>query len=748
VQAILPPAEADRLLAPLLVLLGAAVEDRGWGELDPEQRRRRTLDAVRHVLLRGGHESPVCLVVEDLHWVDAESKGALDALADMLPGTRRALVVSSRPGYEHGWATKSYYSQFSLDPLPGGSATQLLDTLLGADPSLAPLKAEVIQATDGNPFFIEETVRHLAESGVVAGERGSYRLGSRPRDRAVPVTVQDVLAARIDRLELGDKEILQAAAAIGKEIPLWLLRAASGRSELELEAGLGRLQSGEFVVTSRLGPDVGYTFRHALTMEVAYGSLLRGQRRALDERIVDAIEALPESEVAVHVGRLARHSVRGQLWAPATRYCREAGARAFAMTAYRAAAGHFEDALDALRHLPETPEGSALGIDIRLELRYSLSPLGEQRRILDILREAEGLARRLGDRRRLGSVLAFLTNLLTLQGDFPSAVAHGERAWEIAGALGDVQMQAVSQSFLGLAYWSQGAYRKGVLVAGRNLALEPGRELERFGMALLPAVYSRTIVAWCLAELGDFPGAMAVGREAVAIGERAGHAHSRAFGCLGLGTALLRRGAAGPAIDVLERGVALCRVHEMPAMFIESAAPLAAAYGEHGRPDLALGLLTEAVAVAVDLRHGFGHWLKTGGLAEAHLQGGRPADALPLAQHFVKLTRAVGARGAEAWGLRLVGEAAALQATPRIEGAEAAFTECLALADELEMRPLVARCHLSRGELRLRCGMADARRDLETARDGFQALGMPAWRDRAEVALARSSTLETGRERR
>ena len=357
-------------LPAFLTLLDVPVEDRHWQDLDPAQRRQRTLEAIKGLLLRESQVQPLLLVFENLHWIDAETQAVLDSLIDSLPTARLLLLVNYRPEYQHGWGNKTYYTQLRLDPLPTASAEELLQALLGDDPSLVPLKRLLIERTEGNPFFLEESVRALVETGVLVGERGAYRLAKPLDSLQVPATVQAVLAARIDRLPPEEKRLLQTAAVIGTEVPFALLQAIAELSEEELRRGLGHLQAAEFLYETSLFPELEYTFKHALTHEVAYGSLLQERRRALHARIVEASERLYADRLPEQAERLAQHAFRGEVWDKAVAYCRQAGTKALARSAFREAVACFEQALAALTHLPESRATQEQAIDLRFDLRH------------------------------------------------------------------------------------------------------------------------------------------------------------------------------------------------------------------------------------------------------------------------------------------------------------------------------------------------------------------------------------------
>ena len=348
-------------IPPLLALLDALPDDSPFLTLDPPQRRQRTLAALKRVLLRESQVQPVLVVFEDLHWIDSETQALLDSLVESLPTARLLLLVNYRPEYQHSWGGKTFYTQLRLDPLPPASAAEVLQALLGDDARLTPLTQLLIARTEGNPFFLEESVRTLVETGLLVGAPGAYRLAQPLDTFHVPATVQAVLAARIDRLPPEEKRLLQTAAVIGTEVPMPLLQAIAELPEAAFHHGLAHLQAAEFLYETRLFPEQAYTFKHALTHEVAYGGLLQERRRVLHARIVEVLEALAGDRVTEQVERLAHHALRGELWAKALAYCRQAGEKAMARSAHREAVGYFEQALSVLPHLPETARHTRAG---------------------------------------------------------------------------------------------------------------------------------------------------------------------------------------------------------------------------------------------------------------------------------------------------------------------------------------------------------------------------------------------------
>jgi class 3 adenylate cyclase/predicted ATPase len=346
----------DRSFEPavpaFLALFDVAFDDPEWHASDPRHRRQRTLDAVKRLLVTESRVQPLLLVFEDLHWVDSETEAFLDSLFESLPTARILVLVNYRPEYQHGWGRKGYYTQLRIDPLVAESAEALLQALLGPDPALDPLRRLLIERTEGNPFFLEESVRTLVEIGALVGERGAYRLARAVQTLQIPATAQAILAARIDRLSPEHKRLLQAASVIGKDVPFPVLRAIADQDETALRGALAELQATEFLYETRLFPDVEYTFKHALTHEVTYGSLLQERRKTLHARIVAAIEELHGGRLGEQMELLAHHAVKGEVWDKAVVYLREAGTKAFVRSAYADAVSHFDRALGILETLP------------------------------------------------------------------------------------------------------------------------------------------------------------------------------------------------------------------------------------------------------------------------------------------------------------------------------------------------------------------------------------------------------------
>jgi class 3 adenylate cyclase/tetratricopeptide (TPR) repeat protein len=722
----------------LLSLLEALPENSVFRTLDPPHRRQRTLEALKRLLLRESQVQPLVLVFEDLHWIDAETQALLESLVESLPTARLLLLVNYRPEYRHGWGGKTYYTQLRLDPLPPASAGALLGVLLGDNAALQPLTRLLIARTEGNPFFLEESVRMLVETQVLVGEAGAYGLAKALPSIQVPSTVQAVLAARIDRLPPDEKRLLQTAAVIGTEVPFALFEAIAEVPDEVLRQGLVHLQAAEFLYETILFPELEYTFKHALTHEVAYGSLLQERRRTLHARIVEVLEQRYPDRLAEQVERLAHHAFRGEVWDKALVYGRQAGEKAMARSAYREAVGAFEQALSALPQLPETHDTCAQAIDLRLALGSALQPSGDWGRILAYLGQAEALAAALADPRRLGQVSVLLSRHFYFMGAYDQSMAAGQRALALATADGDAVLQALANQRLGLAYGAQGDYRQAIDCFGQSVAsLEGARSRERFGQTLLPAVHSWARLAECHAELGMFAEGRALGDEGLRTAEAVEHPASLMMALWGIGLLALRQGDLPRALPLLERAIGICQDADLPAFFPRMATALGAAYTLGGRVADAVPLLTQALEQTTARETLAFPALCRLPLGEAQVLAGRLEEAHTLAEQALAQACAHQERSNQAWVLRLLGEIAAQHEPPERDRAEAHYRQALTLAEELGMHPLQAHCHLGLGTLYLKMEQREqARSELSTAIEMYRTMDMLFWLPEAEAALA------------
>jgi transcriptional regulator with AAA-type ATPase domain/tetratricopeptide (TPR) repeat protein len=709
----------------LLHLLGIKGATESLTTLSPETIKVRTFETLHALFLAGNRPGPLIMAIEDLHWIDRSSEEYLGSLADRVVGGRIVLAATYRPGYRPPWINKSSATQIAIQPLAPPESLSVVRVAFGNEELADPLARLILAKAEGNPFFLEELARAAREHGAASAPL------------TAPDTVQEVLLARIDWLPPADRDLLQAAAAIGKDFSFEILRALVGGPDDVLQDGLRHLQGAEFIHETGAMSQAEYTFKHALTHDVAYEHLTGEQRRELHAKILAAIEALYPGRLAEHIERLAHHAFQGDAWGKAVTYLRQAGNSAAARSANREAVARFEQALVALARLPSSRETTEQAIDLRFELRNPLHLLAEFGRLFDHLREAQVLCETIDDQWRLGWVFSYLTQMLRLTGAADRAIETGQRAVAIAEARDDFTLQVATEFHLGSAYEDLGDYRRASAILRKVVdRLQGDRVYERFGLSSLPSVVARAHLMCCLAELGEFTEARERGVEGSRIAEEVSDPHGLVNAEFGAATIRILRGEFTEAIPGLERGLALCQSSNLLLMFPRVAAALGFVYARSGRLTEAIPLLERAVEQATSLRltnmqSTFLTWLGETCLLAGHLE-----DAVRLAEGALARAREQKEPGHEAHALRLLGELEARREPPDIAKSEDHYRRSLALAGELGMRPLVARCHLALGLLYRQAGeRGSGDRHLDLSVTLFQEMDMRFWLEEAEKGL-------------
>ena len=710
----------------LLQILDVPVDDAQLVRFSPEERKARVFALLRHLVMHDCRHHPLVLAVENLHWIDATSEAWLTALVEHLAGAAILLLVTHRPGYRPPWLAQSVATQMALAKLLPEDSLAVVQSVLQTTTLPEPLLQTIVTQAAGNPFFLEELTWAVMEQSP------------HPAVPVIPDTIQAVLTARIDRLPPAERRLLQTAAVIGTEIAVPLLLAIAELPVETVRSSLTHLQAAEFLYETRLFPELVYTFKHALTHEVAYGCLLRERRRTLHARIVEVLETRWPDRIAEQIERLAHHALRGEVWAKAMAYCQQAGEKAMARSAHHEAVAYYEQGLTALAHLPEQHDLREQAIDLLLALRSALLLSGDSARILTSLREAEALAVALDDQRRLGQISVFLSFHYYYRGAHDQAIVASQRALAIATAGGDVVLHALAHQPLGVAYQAQGDYRRAIDCFRQTVtAFDGRRRFERSGHALLPAVLSRAWLAACHAELGTFAEGRTLGEEGLQIAEVVDHPGSLTFAAWGSGLLSLRQGDLSRALPLLARALDLCQNAALTMYFPWMATALGMAYTLSGRVADAVTLLTQAMEQSMAIETEGYHAFCSLSLGEAQLLAGRLEEAHALAEQALRLARAHQERGHQAYALRLLGEIAAHREPLESESAETHYRQALALAGELGMRPLVAHCHRSLGMLNATTGQAEqAHAALSTAIEMYRDMAMTFWLPETQAALA------------
>ena len=695
-------ASVDENLLKVLPVLHGLLDldvDRGWRELDLIQRRRRIIDAIETLLRALSRDKPALIVLEDLQWIDAETQAILDELMESLVSARILFLVTYRPEYSNPWIGSDFCHTITLPPLSDELAWTMLRHLLGDAFALEQVKRLLVGRTGGNPLFIEESVRSLIETGALGGRPGDYWPAQDIREISVPATVKAVLAARIDRLKANSRSVLDVASTIGRRVPVALLREVTNLSEDRLRLYLNELQAADFLYEAQALPDQEYAFKHALTRDVAYESLLLDARRALHAQIATKIEHLHAERLDEQIDNLAEHTFQAELWPVAVKYLLRACIRAVSRSAPRAAVALFEQGLVALAHLPEDEARAKAGVDLRLVVLNALIPLGDHAHIVQHLTDAESLARSLGDHRRLSLVYSQLTVAFWMSGEHIRALDAGEHALAEANALGHRQSQIGARFALGMVHHALGNLAEAVAIQKELLTdFAPEMEKERFGWVGYPGVLIRTFLAGALVETGNFDEAAAHLDVGGRIADELGHAYSRAMIYAIVGQLLMERGELGRAADVLDRMLALCREEEVWAMYPVIAARLVTVYARCGRTAEAIAILDHARQPSVYRKGATYTWfylfLAAG---EAYLSAGRLEDAREYAERAEALARRNSEQAHLAAALKLRGDVMAATDGDAHDAVTETYRAAIALAEPRGMRPLLARIHFSLG---------------------------------------------------
>ncbi len=449
----------EETLNYLFALLGVQATPDPLAEMDPQIKRRRMLDAIKRIILRESLNQPTIVIFEDLHWIDGETQALLDLLADGIANARMLLVVNYRPEYRHQWTNKTYYVQLRLDALGRESAGEMLSTLLGDSVELDPLKHMVIERTEGNPFFIEEMVQALFDEGALV-RNGAVKVARAFSQLRLPPTVQGILASRIDRLPVQQKDLLQTLAVMGRESPLALIRQVTSTADAQLERMLGGLQAGELVYEQPAAAGVEYTFKHALTQEVAYSSILIERRKVLHEHTAVAMESLYADRLDDFLNELAHHYQRSVNGPKAIQYLQLAGLQAAARSSHEEATGLFASALELLKVLPETPERRLQELALQLGLGSALTSLKgftapEVGRAFD---RASELCRQIGSTPQLSPVLVGLEGFYGIRAEFRRACELAQELLSIAEGGQDAILLVWAHFLLGHALSGMGKF--------------------------------------------------------------------------------------------------------------------------------------------------------------------------------------------------------------------------------------------------------------------------------------------------
>ena len=496
--------QPSQILPPLYEILSLTGEDEEYLKLDGKQRRDKVFDAIRLILIAESQIKPVIVIVEDLHWIDKTSEEFLSYLINSIGAARIMLILLYRPEYTHSWANKTYYSQVRVDQLSKKTSADLVQGILCGEVD-ASLGDFIVARTEGNPLFIEELTQNLVENGSITKDEGRYLLSLKPTDIQVPATIQGIIAARLDRLEGNLKKIMQMASVIGREFAVRILQSVANLRE-DLNSSLLNLQDLEFIYEKNLFPELEYIFKHALTRDVAYNSLLIKKRKETHERVGQAIEMIYADRLEEFYEMLAYHYTLSENSQKAYEYLKLSGNKAVHNYANREAIRFYQEALKVLEAQSESEETRRERLGVCLSIIGPMWLIGYPEGTIEILHKAERLAQELGDESSLATVYSRMGNYHTIKGNIPLAMEYSEKCFDAAEKIGSIELMAQIARDVGATYFLTGNCLKVNELSRRTLPSLEEHHREKDIYAGASNVYS-VLSGYCgmsLGFLGEF----------------------------------------------------------------------------------------------------------------------------------------------------------------------------------------------------------------------------------------------------
>jgi len=485
-----------------------SVKDSGIDALNlsPEARKDRTMEALRRIVLKGSEMRPLVVAVEDLHWVDKSSEEAFKDMLDAISGAQLLLIFTYRPEFVHTWGSKSYHSQVNLMRLSNRETLAMAAYILGTEVMGEDLEELILEKTEGIPFFVEEFIKSLKDLGMIEWKDSGYYLAKDIQEVAIPSTIQEVIMARVDSLPEGAKSVLQTGSAIGREFSCELIKRVTGIPTPEMTPHLSVLRDSELLYERGIFPQATYIFRHSLTQEVAYDSLLQKRKQEIHERIGKAIEELYPDRLEELYEILAYHYFRSENLEKAYQHLILSANKASQRYSNSEAFRLYKMAINILNKLPDTEDNKKRAVEVRLLILAPMVTLAFPEDSHQILEEGEKLAKELGNEGSLTILYSFISMYYFSKGDSPQALKYSERAFREAEKIQNIEIMAPTAGSLCLSYMLTGDFLKIVEVASSVIPLleSTHRETDDFGTGI--NVYAQLVASYgyAMGFMGNF----------------------------------------------------------------------------------------------------------------------------------------------------------------------------------------------------------------------------------------------------
>lgn len=710
------------LITPFQEILSLKVDDADYLQIDPKQRKMMAFDAVRDLFVRESQERPLVLAVEDLHWIDKTSAELLGYLVEFLENANVLLILLYRPEYTHAWGNKSFYHQISVNQLSSDTAMELVHALLEegeVDPELRDL---LLNRTGGNPLFVEELTHSLLENGAIQKQGREYVLSMEPGQLEVPDTIQGIIAARIDRVEENLKRIMQVASVIGREFAFRLLQNILEMRE-DLRSSLFNLQGLEFISQKQLFPELEYIFKHALTQEVAYNSLLVKRRRHIHERIGETIEKLYPASLEEYCELLVYHYTRSDNSDKALYYLNMAIHKAFGLSAMEEAMSYYEQAMALLDTLPETDENLERRITLLVNQWAAYEMLLKFGEYYELLKRYEPAAVRMKNQGLLGVLYARMGHCEWWFGHNRQSIQSLERGLELCEAAGNVEGIAYACMQLQWNYWTVGQYDRVIELKPRVMGI-----MDQFFNLRLYA-WSVTPVVLSYAFMGQWKKGIHEGNAAVVAGEKYEDKSIISFAEWNLGVLYNHQCDFVRALKHAERAV---QVAPTPADKVFAQPVLAWALVFSGKAQEAIEMLTELLAAYESIGLKLETILCFLYRNEGYLESGQYENAEESARECCRMAESGDFRMHHPWALIQLGEVYLNTNPDQIADPLASpyFDKAIGICREIKAENHLARAYAGYGRFHKQRGETEkAREYLEKALEIFERLGTLVWPD-------------------
>lgn len=703
-----------------------------WTEAEPGFRRRHVINSIKFIIGNTAKSFPLVLLVEDFHWIDAESAYVIEQLADDMADLHLLMLATAR-SVSPPLTIGRNQTRIELAALDDEAGAELLDGLLGTETGLSELKKRLLSHTGGIPIFMEEVVRRLTDTGALIGERGAYTLTIAPEDIGIPLSVQSIIATRVDALPAPAKRVLQSAAVLAQPVTASLLMAMSELSNDSLREAIRQIEDAGFITPVRMTPDIEFTFPHDLMREVIYSALVRDQRRMLHGKALIACMQVLSDRVNEFAGPLSHHAWESQNWGLVLRFARQAAVRALERSAFRESALQFQRAIESIGKQGQSRTLNEIAIDVRLQARVAFSATSQLAVWIEYAKEAEEMAAAIADPRRELTAIINRAQALNFAGSPAQAIELTEAALRRTIELPLDDLELFGWFIIAQAHYAAGDFRKTVdILSGQIGRLRGDNVLKRLETTSTTSVLYLTMIGMAASSMGAFDQARPALDEAATIAEQTGRPYDAALCCYARGLLSMYSGEPGKAITELRKGLDVCREYSINLLIPLLVGQLGAALTEVGSHDQAIRLLDRMVRESRVLGHIAGTAFANYALAAAYREAGRQQEAVDLVEPWLESATRYGLRAIETRLLHLLGVLKGDQGDPA--AAEALLSRCMELAGTLEAWPTIAQAQLSLAEHWAKAGEpARANDAADAAISIYQRLGCAALAEKAKA---------------